>query len=102
MPETTTIYVIEPSSTMVVHPRLYRILSVSGVEVSKQEAPFAEVAAADPSLFAQFLTEFKQYLINFADQIDPESGINALNLELIRSFEKGLMYAANYARSVDD
>ncbi len=102
MPETTTTYVIEPSATMVVHPRLYRILSISGVEVSKQEAPFTEVAAADPELFAQFLTEFKQYLIDFANQISPESGINALNLEQIRSFEKGLMYASNYARSVDD
>lgn len=102
MPETLTTYVIEPSATMVTHPRLYRVLSISGVEISKQEVSFLEVSAADPELFATFLTQFRQYIIDFGTQIVPENGVNAINQEMIRSFEKGLIYASNYARSVDE
>lgn len=101
MPEAISNYIIEPSATMVVHPRLYRVLSISGVEISKQEVSFAEVAAADPGLFETFLVQYKQYLIDFANQINPEDGINALNQEFIKSFEKGLMYASNYAKSLE-
>jgi hypothetical protein len=102
MPEAISDYIIEPSATMVAHPRLYRVLSISGVEISKQEVSFAEVAAANPELFEMFLVQYKQYLIDFANQINPENGVNALNQESIRSFEKGLMYAASYAKSVED
>jgi hypothetical protein len=102
MPELTTSYIIESSPHAVSHPKLYKITSVSGVEVSRQEPTFLEVSLVDVELFSEFLVQFKSYIVSYAESIDETSGINALNQEILRSFEKGIIYASNNARSIDD
>jgi hypothetical protein len=101
MPDLLTNYVIEPSPHAVSHPRLYKVASISGVEVSRQEVSFLEFSLAEPELFAEFLSQFKAYILGYAESIDVSLGVDALKEETLRSFEKGIMYAASQSRSSD-
>jgi hypothetical protein len=102
MPETITNYIIEPSPNAVSHPRIYKVTSISEVEISRTEPTFKEVSLAEPELFSEFLTQFKDYISGFASSIDELAGVDALIQETLISFEKGIIYAANQARSIED
>lgn len=102
MAETVTNYLIELSPHMISHPKIYKVSSISGTEISRQEVSFMEAHLVEPELFQYFLVQFKQYVLNFGDSIDPSNGISALNQEALRSFEKGIIYAYNNSRSTEE
>lgn len=95
-------YIIEASPHMVSHPRIYKVSSISGVEVSKNEVSFLEASLAEPALFLDFISQFKAYITDFSDSIDSTAGVDAINEEKLRSFEKGISYASNHARNSEN
>jgi hypothetical protein len=102
MPDLVTDYIIESSPHAVSHPRIYKVSSISGVEVSRQEVSFLEASLAEPELFTDFLSQYKAYISDYANSIDVSLGVDALKEETLRSFEKGIMYAVNHSRSSEN
>jgi hypothetical protein len=97
MTNTTTTYVIDtqPETTSIIFPRLYRLVSVDGVEIARFDVAFNEVAAVDPEVSSQYVIEFKNFLTAFNETLDPAIGLSDFNFGDFMSLASAVSYVTS-------
>jgi hypothetical protein len=94
--ETNVTYEIEVTTTNLYnYPRIFRVLSVDGVEVSKDLVSFKEVQLVNPTLGVEYAVLYKAFLENFVDSIDTSLGFLSLKEMDLYDFSLALNYAAS-------
>lgn len=77
----TTTYIVDtqPETTSIPFPRLYRVVSVDGVEVARYDVAFDEVATVAPEVSSEYVSAFKAFLVTFNETLDPAIGVSDFN-----------------------
>jgi hypothetical protein len=96
--ETTVTYVIEVTTTNLHnYPRIFRVLSADGVEISKELVGFKEIQMVNPEIGVEYAALYKTFLENFVESIDPSLGFLALTELDLYDFSLALNYAAAFS-----
>lgn len=93
----TTTYVIDtqPETTSIPFPRLYRLVSVDGVEVARYDVAFDEVATVAPDVSSAYVSAFKEFLSSFSDTLDPAIGLSDFNHSDFMALSNAVSYVVS-------
>jgi hypothetical protein len=89
---TTYIVDTQPEITSIPFPRLYRLVSVDGIEVARYDVAFDEVAAVAPEVSSEYVVAFKNFLTVFNETLDPAIGLSDFNFGDFMSLASAVSY----------
>lgn len=89
---TTYIVDTQPQITSIPFPRLYRLVSIDGVEVARYDVAFDEVATVSPEVSSEYVVAFKSFLADFNESLDPAVGLSDFNYSDFMSLSSAISY----------
>jgi hypothetical protein len=100
----TVKYVIEPDEKFNSFPKIYRVIEVNEVEVSRSLVVFEEVVLASPDTVIGYLAAYKLYVTELANSIPVGAPEDLLSKELIscvRLLMSSASYVGEYSNSLE-
>jgi hypothetical protein len=90
----TTTYIVstQPELNSIPFPRLYRAVFADGVEISRYDVAFDEVAAVSPEVSSEYVLAFKNFLTTFNETLDPAIGLSDFNYSDFTSLASAVSY----------
>jgi 23S rRNA U2552 (ribose-2'-O)-methylase RlmE/FtsJ len=101
---TTSAYVVDYEKSYPKNmPKIYRVISVDGVETARYEIiDFIEVISMAPEVGIEFTEKFKQYLLDIVSSIDVENGLSEFDHNQFLQLESAAIYISNNTSTIID